>query len=47
MLNQLAMAGFFLGVPLEDLAALYRGREQSLGIWLKRLIEAAKNRAVQ
>ena len=47
MLNQLAMAGFFLGVPLEDLAALYRGREQSLGIWLKRLMEAAKNRGVQ
>ena len=47
MLNQLAMAGFFLGVSLEDLAALYRGREQSLGIWLKRLMEAAKNRTVQ
>jgi uncharacterized protein len=47
MLNQFAMAGFFLGVPLEDLADLYRGREQSLGTWLKRLIEAAKNRAVQ
>jgi len=44
VLNQLAMVGFFLGMPLDDLAVLYRGRERSIGVWMKQLIIAAKKR---
>ena len=46
MVNQLAMAGFFMGMPSEELAVLYRGREKSLGIWLRRLMKTAKNRGI-
>jgi rSAM/selenodomain-associated transferase 2 len=44
VLNQLAMVGFFLGMPIDDLAVLYRSRERSIGIWMKQLIIAAKKR---
>jgi hypothetical protein len=44
MLNQLSMAAFRLQVPLGDLAALYRGRETSLRIWLPHLVSAMKTR---
>ena len=44
VLNQLAMMGFFLGMPIDDLAALYQGRERSMGIWMKQLIKACIKR---
>jgi rSAM/selenodomain-associated transferase 2 len=46
VLNQLAMAGFFMGMPSEELACLYRSREKSLGIWIRHLIKTAKNRGI-
>jgi rSAM/selenodomain-associated transferase 2/rSAM/selenodomain-associated transferase 1 len=46
MVNQLAMAGFFMGIPSEELAVLYRGREKSLGIWIRRLMKTAKDSGI-
>lgn len=44
MINQLAMAGYFLGMPLEGLTRLYRGREQSLRAWVKVIVDAWNER---
>lgn len=38
LLNQLAMAWYFLDKPLDDLAFLYRSSEASLRIWLRRIL---------
>jgi uncharacterized protein len=46
VINQLAMAGFFMGIPSEELAVLYRGREKSIVIWLRHLMKTAKNRGI-
>jgi uncharacterized protein len=46
VVNQLAMAGFFMGMPSEELACLYRSREKSLGIWIKLLMKTAKSRGI-
>jgi hypothetical protein len=46
VVNQLAMAGFFMGMPSEELAFLYRSREKSLGIWIKHLMKTAKSRGI-
>lgn len=46
VVNQLAMAGFFMGMPSEELACLYRSREKSLGIWIKHLMKTAKSRCI-
>jgi rSAM/selenodomain-associated transferase 2 len=43
VLNQLALAGFVLGMPLAELAGLYRGRERSPGIWIQHVLKARKN----
>ncbi len=47
VLNQLAMAGFFLGMPIDDLAVLYRSRERSIGVWMKQLMMAVRNRVIR
>jgi hypothetical protein len=46
VVNQLAMAGFFMGMPSEELACLYRSQEKSLGIWIKQLMKTAKSRGI-
>jgi rSAM/selenodomain-associated transferase 2 len=46
VVNQLAMAGFFMGMPPEELAVPYRSREKSLVIWIRHLMKAAKDRDV-
>jgi hypothetical protein len=47
VLNQLAMVGFFLGMPNDDLAVLYRSRERSIGVWMKHLMMAVRNRVIR
>ncbi|MCU0577576.1 MAG: TIGR04283 family arsenosugar biosynthesis glycosyltransferase [Desulfobacterota bacterium] len=44
VLNQLALAGYFLGMPLEDLADLYRHGEPSPGTWARRIVKAFRDR---
>lgn len=41
LLNQTAMAAYALGMPLETIAGLYRSRETSIAVWVKRLMGAA------
>ena len=43
VVNQLAMAGFFMGMPPEELAVLYRSREKSIGIWIRYLMKTFKD----
>ncbi len=44
VINQVAMAGFFLGMPPEELAVLYRSREKSLAVWISRLMKTSWGR---
>jgi hypothetical protein len=44
VINQIAMAGFFLGMPPEELAVLYRSREKSLALWIRHLMKTAQGR---
>ena len=44
VLNQLALAGFVLDMPLAELAELYRGKERSPGIWIQKVLSAMKNK---
>jgi hypothetical protein len=46
VVNQFAMAGFFMGMPSEELVALYRGREKSLGMWIRHLMKTVKDRGI-
>jgi rSAM/selenodomain-associated transferase 2/rSAM/selenodomain-associated transferase 1 len=44
LMNWLVYAGYFLGVPLEDLASLYHSREPSLRAWVPHLFAAVRKR---
>lgn len=44
VMNQLAMGWYALGMPLDDLAELYRGREASLRAWAGRMKSAWRDR---
>jgi hypothetical protein len=45
LLNQLVMAGYAWGIPLEDLAVLYRSRQPSFRIWAKHMARAWNERS--
>jgi uncharacterized protein len=44
ILNQLSMAAFYLKVPLDTIAGLYRSRETSIRTWLPILVSARKEK---